>query len=106
VGSKKPSGASSASRNEFGSFHICRKPGGLTRCIAAPDRISFAAMVTYGFGCVAIMIAAAVSGFTVPDRVKHMVRSSGSSSLDLSCSLGRGAVDRCNRALAQIDPLS
>ena len=46
---------------------------GLTRCIAAPDRISFAAMVTYGFGCVAIMIAAAVSGFTVPDLMKHMV---------------------------------
>lgn len=34
---------------------------GLTRCIAAPDRISFAAIVTYGFACVAIMIAAAVS---------------------------------------------
>jgi hypothetical protein len=47
---------------------------GLTRCIAAPDRISFAAMVTYGFGCVAIMIAAVVSGFTVPDLMKHMVR--------------------------------
>lgn len=47
---------------------------GLTRCIAAPDRISFVAIVTYGFACVAIMIAAAVSGFTVPDLMKHMVR--------------------------------
>ena len=46
---------------------------GLTRCIAAPDRISFAAIITYGFACVAIMIAAAVSGFTVPDLMKHMV---------------------------------
>jgi len=47
---------------------------GLTRCIAAADRISFAGIVTYGFACVAIMIAAAVSGFTVPDLMKHMVR--------------------------------
>jgi hypothetical protein len=46
---------------------------GLTRCIAGSDRISFSALVTYGFGCVAIMIAAAVSGFTVPDLMKHMV---------------------------------
>lgn len=47
---------------------------GLTRCIAAPDRISFVAIVTYGFARVAIMIAAAVSGFTVPDLMKHVVR--------------------------------
>jgi hypothetical protein len=46
---------------------------GLTICIAAADRLSFAAIVTYGFACVAIMIAAAVSGFTVPDLMKHMV---------------------------------
>jgi hypothetical protein len=46
---------------------------GLARCIVAPDRISFTAAVTYGFGCVAIMIAAAVSGFTVPGLMKDMV---------------------------------
>ena len=47
---------------------------GLTTCITASDRLSFAGIVTYGFACVAIMIAAAVSGFTVPDLMKHMVR--------------------------------
>ena len=47
---------------------------GLTRCIAADDRISFAAIVTYGFACVAVMIAASVSGFIVPGIMKHMVR--------------------------------
>jgi len=47
---------------------------GLTRRLAADDRVSFAAIVTYGFACVAIMVAAAVSGFIVPDIMKHMVR--------------------------------
>lgn len=47
---------------------------GLTRRLWAPDRISFAAIVTYGFACVAVMLAAAVSGFIVPDIMKHMVR--------------------------------
>jgi len=47
---------------------------GLARRLAAADRISFAAIVTYGFACVAIMIAAAVSGFIVPGIRKHMVR--------------------------------
>jgi len=47
---------------------------GLTRRLAAADRISFAAIVTYGFACVAVMIAAAVSGFIVPDIMKHMMR--------------------------------
>jgi hypothetical protein len=46
---------------------------GLTRGIAAVDRISFAAIVTYGFACVAIVIATAVSGFVVPSIWKHMV---------------------------------
>jgi hypothetical protein len=47
---------------------------GVARRLAAADRIAFAAIVTYGFACVAIMIAAAVSGFIVPGIMKHMVR--------------------------------
>jgi hypothetical protein len=47
---------------------------GLAQRTAAADRISFAAIVTYGFACVAIVIAAAVSGFIVPNILKHMVR--------------------------------
>jgi hypothetical protein len=47
---------------------------GLTLSIAAADRISFAAIVTFGFACVSIVIAAAVSGFIVPGIMTHMVR--------------------------------
>jgi hypothetical protein len=47
---------------------------GLTLRLAAPDRISFAAIVTFGFACIAIMIATAVSGFIVPGIMKHMLR--------------------------------
>lgn len=47
---------------------------GLTRRLWEPDRISLAAIVTYGFACVAVMLAAAVSGFIVPDIMKRMVR--------------------------------
>lgn len=47
---------------------------GLARRLAASDRLSFAALVTYGFACVAVMIAGAVSGFIIPDILKHMVR--------------------------------
>jgi hypothetical protein len=46
---------------------------GLTMRIAAADRFSFAAIVTFGFACVAVLIATAVSGFVVPAIMKHMV---------------------------------
>lgn len=47
---------------------------GMARHIAARDRLSFAGIVTYGFACVAVMIAAAISGFIVPKTLQHMVR--------------------------------
>ena len=47
---------------------------GLTRSIAAADRVAFAALVTFGFSCVAVLVATAVSGFIVPGIMKHMVR--------------------------------
>jgi len=46
---------------------------GLTRRIAAADRFSFAAIVTFGFACVAVLIATAVSGFIIPAIMKRMV---------------------------------
>src|SRR5437588_3899777 len=46
---------------------------GLAKRLGAPDRISFAALVTYGFACVAVMIAAAVSGFIIPHILNHML---------------------------------
>jgi hypothetical protein len=47
---------------------------GLARMLGAPDRLAFSALVTYGFAAVAIMIAASVSGWIVPDIMKMMVR--------------------------------
>ncbi len=47
---------------------------GLAKGIAAGDRIAFAGIVTFGFACVAIFIAATVSGFIVPVTMKHMLR--------------------------------
>jgi hypothetical protein len=38
------------------------------------ETCSFAALVTFGFSCVAIFIAAAVSGFVIPPILKHMAR--------------------------------
>lgn len=47
---------------------------GLTRALTGPDRLAFSALVTYGFAAVAIMIAASVSGWIVPDIMKQMAR--------------------------------
>jgi hypothetical protein len=47
---------------------------GLARHLASEDRFSFAALVIFGFACVAIMIAASVSGFIVPNIIKSMLR--------------------------------
>lgn len=46
---------------------------GLTRTLASSDRLSLAAIVTYAFSCVAILISAAVSGFILPGIMRHMV---------------------------------
>ena len=47
---------------------------GLAKGIGAGDRIAFAGIVTFGFACIAIFVAATVSGFMVPATMKHMVR--------------------------------
>src|SRR5437016_4362631 len=47
---------------------------GLTRSIAAADRVAFAAIVTFGFASIAVMVAASVSGFIIPAIMRHMVR--------------------------------
>jgi hypothetical protein len=46
---------------------------GLARRMASPDRISFVAVVTLAFACVAVLIATAVSGFIIPDIWQHMI---------------------------------
>ena len=47
---------------------------GLTRALAGPDRLAFCAVVTFGFACVAVMVAAAVSGWVAPDMMGMMDR--------------------------------
>jgi len=47
---------------------------GLTMCIASGDRVALAAIVSFGFACVAILMATAVSGFMVPAIMKHMAQ--------------------------------
>jgi hypothetical protein len=47
---------------------------GLARHLWSDDRYSLAALVTFGFACVAVMIAASVSGFMTPTLLKHMLR--------------------------------
>lgn len=50
---------------------------GLARAIAGTDRISFAGLVTFGFACVAIFIAASDSGFVLPQIMQRMARDAG-----------------------------
>jgi hypothetical protein len=47
---------------------------GLTRHLAAKDRIAFAAVVTYGFAAVAVMTAGSVSGWVIPGILRLMAR--------------------------------
>jgi len=45
---------------------------GLSRQLASPGRLSIAALVMYGFGTVAAMIAAAVSAFIFPNVARQI----------------------------------
>jgi len=47
---------------------------GLTRATLAADRIAFAALVTFGFACIAVLVATAVSGFIMPGIMELMLR--------------------------------
>jgi hypothetical protein len=47
---------------------------GLTRRLGAPDRLAFSGLVVFVFSAVAILIATAVSGFIVPNIMRHMIR--------------------------------
>jgi hypothetical protein len=57
---------------------------GRARSIGQADRISFAALVVFGFASVAVLIATAVGGFIVPAIGKHMARD-----VPATCSSGR-----------------
>ncbi|HEY2232541.1 MAG TPA: hypothetical protein VGK01_03610 [Candidatus Angelobacter sp.] len=46
---------------------------GLYQRLAAPDRLSLAALVMYGFAAVAVMNAATLSGLVAPGVARHML---------------------------------
>lgn len=50
---------------------------GLTRRLAAPNRLALSALVMYGFADVAVMIAAATSGLIAPGLFHHMAANPG-----------------------------
>src|ERR1051325_1455626 len=50
---------------------------GLTRRLAAPNRLALSALVMFGFADVAVMIAAAASGLIAPGLFHHMVANPG-----------------------------
>lgn len=57
----------------LGALGLTRR---LTACEApdSPDRLSIAALVAFGFAIVALLFATAVSGFIIPDIMRHMIR--------------------------------
>jgi hypothetical protein len=79
---------------------------GLTRRLAAfartpnPDRLAFAAVVTFGLAGVAILIAATVSGFIVPSILRHMARDGAATVPQYHLIID--AIFQFNQAFAQI----
>jgi hypothetical protein len=47
---------------------------GLAKNLASADRISFAGIITFGLACVAVFVAATVSGFIIPAIIKRMAQ--------------------------------
>jgi len=52
---------------------------GLTRYLGSPSRLSLAALVIYGYGCMAVMNAGAFSGFIAPGVLRQIAAASGGS---------------------------
>ena len=73
---------------------------GLARKMAAEDRIAFAALVSYGLACVAGLIAASVSGFIVPEIIRHMAHDAAANAGQWNMIIY--AVFQINQAFARI----
>ena len=65
-----------------------------------PDRLAIAGLVTYGFAAAALLIAAAVSGFIVPDIMRLMSRDSAANAPQWENVIS--AVFQFNQAFARI----
>ena len=73
---------------------------GLAKFLAGPDRLAFSALVTYGFAAVAIMIAAAVSGWIVPDTMKLMMKDVPANAMQWKIVIA--AIFQINQAMSRI----
>jgi hypothetical protein len=73
---------------------------GLTRILSSPDRIAFSALVIFAFSVGALMIAAAISGWTIPDIMKLMVRDAGANSTQWK--IVRDSIFQINQAMSRI----
>ena len=79
---------------------------GLTRRLAVcegsamPDRLALAALTVFGFAAVALLLATAISGFIVPDIMRHMIRDAAANSLQWRVAID--AVFQFNQAFARI----
>jgi heme A synthase len=79
---------------------------GLTRRLASreapgnPDRLALAALATYAFAAVALMLATSVSGFVIPDIWRHMLRDTAANAPQWK--LVADAVFQFNQAFARI----
>lgn len=73
---------------------------GLARHLARPNRLAFCALVTFGFACVAILNATAVSGFIVPGIMKLMVQDVASAAPQWHIAMA--SIFQINQAMAKI----
>lgn len=79
---------------------------GLTQRLAGrensdePERLALIALVAYGFGVVALLLATAVSGFIVPDIMRHMARDAATNAPQWHMIID--AVFQFNQAFARI----
>lgn len=73
---------------------------GLARRIAASDRIAFAGLVTFGFACVAVMTAAAVSGLIVPAMLRQMAGDVAAAGPQWKIAIG--GIFQINQAMAKM----
>jgi hypothetical protein len=73
---------------------------GLTRHLAAQDRIAFAAVVTYGFAAVAVMTAGSVSGWVIPGILRLMARDAPAN--EGTWRIAVAAIFQINQAMSRI----
>jgi hypothetical protein len=83
---------------------------GITRRLDAcdgpenPDRFALAGLTAYGFAAVALLLATAVSGFIIPDIMRHSVRDVAANALQWRIVID--AVFQFNQAFARIYSVS